>query len=77
MHDGGFSPRLEERRKANVFVNGMYENNGGKTLYLPEEMSMAQLLNAGLVFVSGVDGFSQDAIAVLPGYDKVRPYRAT
>ena len=46
MHDGGFSPRLEERRKANVFVNGTYENNGGKTLYLPEEMSMAQLLNA-------------------------------
>jgi serine/threonine protein kinase len=42
----GFSPRLEERRKANVFVNGTYSADGGRTLYVPEEMSMAQLLNA-------------------------------
>ena len=44
--------------------------------YEPEKKK-AQLLNAGLVFVHGVNGFSQDAVAVLPGYDKVRPYRAT
>jgi len=43
----GLSPRIEaERRKTLVYLNGHYDKASGKILYLPEEMSMPQLLNA-------------------------------
>ena len=43
----GLSPRIEaERRKTLVYLNGHYDKDKGKILYVPDAMSMPQLLNA-------------------------------